>query len=127
MKIGTVVNETPKIEWQFPGMLSKVPYAEPSSFQGFHSAYFNESHHRFRKAVREFIANEIEPEAMVNDANGETASEQVFQKMGEFGLLACRMGPGPHMKGMKLPGGITPEEFDYVPLVVDLVPRADCS
>jgi hypothetical protein len=37
----------------------------------------------------------------------------VFEKCGQFGLLASRIGPGPHLKGFKLPGGVTAEEFDY--------------
>lgn len=37
----------------------------------------------------------------------------MFLKCGEIGLLAARIGPGDHLKGRKLPGGIQPEEFDY--------------
>jgi hypothetical protein len=40
LKIGSIVNEKPKIEWNTPGSFSKVPYAEPSALQGFHSPYF---------------------------------------------------------------------------------------
>lgn len=92
LQIGTIVNEKPKIEWQEPGAFSKVPYAETSALQGFYSPYFTESHHKFRRAVREFIQNEIVPEAMVNDQSNQKASDEIFKKMGEFGLLACRMG-----------------------------------
>ena len=30
LQVGYVINEKRKIEWQEPGMFSKVPYAEPS-------------------------------------------------------------------------------------------------
>ena len=33
--------------------------------------------------------------------------------MGEEGVLASQIGPGPWLNGLKLPGGIKPEEFDY--------------
>jgi alkylation response protein AidB-like acyl-CoA dehydrogenase len=33
--------------------------------------------------------------------------------MGQFGILACRLGPGAHLKGFALPGGVKPENFDY--------------
>ena len=33
--------------------------------------------------------------------------------MGEEGVLASQIGPGPWLKGLKLPGGIKPENFDY--------------
>ena len=37
----------------------------------------------------------------------------MFLKCGEYGLLAARIGPGPHLAGRTLPGGVSPEEFDY--------------
>lgn len=61
LQIG-VLDEKPKIHMAAPGDISKVPYAEASALQGFHSPYFNESHHRFRKAVRAFLETEILPE-----------------------------------------------------------------
>jgi hypothetical protein len=112
-KIGTIQGEVCQIEVSKPGDFSKVPYAELSAFQGFHSPYYNESHFRFRKAVREFIATEILPEALSFDDLGKPASVEAFKKMGQFGLLACRMGPGPHLKSFKLPGGVKHDEFDY--------------
>jgi alkylation response protein AidB-like acyl-CoA dehydrogenase len=39
--------------------------------------------------------------------------QQKSNKIGSFGLLACRMGPGPHLKNLTLPGGVKPSEFDY--------------
>ena len=70
--------------------------------------------------MREFIQTHVYPEAIVNDELGKPASKELYLKMGTFGLLACRLvyrtnkGPGPHLKGMVLPGGVKPEEFDYV-------------
>jgi predicted heme/steroid binding protein len=39
-KIGTIAGFKPQIEWREPGSLSKVPYAEPSAFQGFKSPFY---------------------------------------------------------------------------------------
>lgn len=36
-----------------------------------------------------------------------------MKKMGEHHLLAMNIGPGPHLHGMVLPGGVKGEEFDY--------------
>ena len=37
-----------------------------------HSTYHNESHKKFRKAVREFISNELKQVAEEGEASGET-------------------------------------------------------
>lgn len=44
---------------------------------------------------------------------GKHPSPELWLKMGEAGILASRIGPGPHLEGLKLPGGVKPEEFDY--------------
>ena len=84
LKIGNILNETPKIDWNIPGSLSKVPYGEASAFQGFPSPFYNESHRKFRTAVRAFYQEEVEEEALLFDENGKPASDQVFQKLGSF-------------------------------------------
>mmetsp|Transcript_14754 Transcript_14754/g.19357 ORF Transcript_14754/g.19357 Transcript_14754/m.19357 type:complete len:518 (+) Transcript_14754:181-1734(+) len=99
-----------------PGLdkISKVPYGEPMAFQGFESPYYKESHHRMRKAVREFIHEHIRPEAEDGEMSNEPPSKELFKKMGEFGLLAARIGPGDALNYVKqLPGGVSKEEFDY--------------
>jgi cytochrome b involved in lipid metabolism len=40
LKIGTIADEKPSIPVATPGTISKVPYGEPSAWQGFKSAYF---------------------------------------------------------------------------------------
>mmetsp|Transcript_29302 Transcript_29302/g.95496 ORF Transcript_29302/g.95496 Transcript_29302/m.95496 type:complete len:523 (-) Transcript_29302:1361-2929(-) len=95
------------------GKLSGVPYAESSYWHDFKSPYFTESHKRFRSAVREFMDREIVPTAVSNDDSGEDPPLEIYQKLGSAGLLAARMGPGPHLKGVRFIGGVTPEEFDF--------------
>ncbi|KAJ3196967.1 hypothetical protein HK101_006828 [Irineochytrium annulatum] len=111
--IGQIAGETPKIVQMKPGDYSTVPFAESSAFQGKPSPFYNESHIRFRNALREFHDRELLPDAPSLDVMGERPDDETFRKMGAFGLLACRLGPGDHLKGFQLPGGVKPEEFDY--------------
>ena len=40
--------------------MSLVPYAEPSAFsKGFYSPYYNESHKKFKLAVRDWIQKNV--------------------------------------------------------------------
>ncbi|EGF77101.1 hypothetical protein BATDEDRAFT_91934 [Batrachochytrium dendrobatidis JAM81] len=110
--IGGIVNEKPQIVVGTSD-ISKVPYGEPSYMQGFHSAYFNDSHRKFQQAVRKFVREEIAPEGSVFENMDKPASVETFKKMGQFGYLASRIGPGEHLKAFTLPGGVKPEEFDY--------------
>ncbi|KAG0171553.1 hypothetical protein DFQ28_000810 [Apophysomyces sp. BC1034] len=113
LKIGSIANEEAKIVVAKPGDFSQVPFGEPSYWQGFKSPYFTESHTRFRKALRE-IYNEIKPDALLAEDLGKPPSAELYRKLGEEGVLATQIGPGPWLKQLpKLPGGIKPEEFDY--------------
>ena len=94
--------------------ISAVPYGESSFFMGYQSPYMNESHVKFRKDLRKFLYEHVLQEAEEGEASNTPPSDEVFQKMGEFGLLAARIGPGDHLKyAPRLPGGVSVEEFDY--------------
>ncbi|KAL2913977.1 hypothetical protein HK105_206568 [Polyrhizophydium stewartii] len=110
--IGSIVNEKPKIVVK-NGDISKVPYAESSYLQGFHSVYYTDSHRRFLAAARKFIEDEVKPEALTFEEMDKPASAETFKKLGASGLLASRIGPGEHLKAFNLPGGVKAEEFDY--------------
>ncbi|RKO88441.1 acyl-CoA dehydrogenase/oxidase [Blyttiomyces helicus] len=112
-EIGSIKGAEPKIPLQQPGDISEVPYAEPTAWQGWHSPYYNDSHFKFRSALRKFVFEEVYPTASANDESGTPASIELYKKMGGFGWLASRIGPGKHLKGFNLPGGVKPEEFDY--------------
>ncbi|KAI9499666.1 acyl-CoA dehydrogenase/oxidase [Zychaea mexicana] len=113
-EIGTIEGEKPQIDFRQPGSLSKVPYAEPSAWQGFKSPYFKESHYKFRTAVR-VIMDELAEEAREYEVSGERPSDEFQQKLGSHGLLAANIGPGKFLKdfNIQLPGGVAPEEYDY--------------
>lgn len=37
------------------------PFGEPAWYQGWHSPYYNDSHRRYRDAVRKFVEEELIP------------------------------------------------------------------
>jgi alkylation response protein AidB-like acyl-CoA dehydrogenase len=92
-----------------------VPYAEPSWLsQGYRTAYYTDKHREFQKAVRKFFVTVVQPESDRADASGKRISQEVVDKMAEVNIMAMRLGPGKHLKGRSLMGGIVkPEEFDY--------------
>ncbi|CAO3634403.1 unnamed protein product [Mucor hiemalis] len=111
-KIGEIAGFKPQIEWREPGSISTVPYAEPSAWQGFKSPYYNESHFKFKVAIRKILDPMIE-EARAYEDSGERPSDEFVQKLGAHGILAMNVGPSPALKGLSLPGGVKPEEYDY--------------
>ena len=112
--IGTIEGEKPEVVDPQPGDLSPVPYAEPLWLTPiFKSPYYNEAHRNLRKAVREFVDAELKPEAQAKELDGTHISQELVDKMAKNNLIAMRIGPGKHLHGRELLGGIKPEEFDY--------------
>ncbi|KAJ7650361.1 peroxisomal acyl-CoA-dehydrogenase [Roridomyces roridus] len=115
LQIGVIQGESSVIIPPTPGRISDVPYAEPSWLvKGFHSPYFSENHRKFQTAMRIFIDSEIYPEAQIKEEDGTRVSQELVDKMTALNIHAMRMGPGKHLKGLTLMGGLVkPEEFDY--------------
>ncbi|CAK3948022.1 acyl- dehydrogenase [Lecanosticta acicola] len=115
LEIGIIQGEKPEVIDPEPGDLSQVPYAEPMWLvPQFHSPYYNESHRKLRRVVREFTERYISPEAKEKEASGEYISQELIDRMAETNLLACRLGPGKHMHGREIFGGVVKgEDFDY--------------
>ncbi|KAA1467460.1 acyl-CoA dehydrogenase NM domain-like protein [Dentipellis sp. KUC8613] len=115
LQIGVIKDEQSVIHGRVVGQISKVPYSEPTWLaDGYHSPYYKESHKRLQKAMREFVDNVVYPDAQAREEDGKRPSLDVIQKMADLNIHAMRMGPGKHLKGLTLAGGIvTPEEFDY--------------
>ncbi|KAI0734195.1 peroxisomal acyl-CoA-dehydrogenase [Fomitopsis betulina] len=116
LQIGLIQGEHAKI---FPtinnGEISKVPYAEPTWLtEGYYSPYFTQNHRRFQQTVRKFMDEHVYPDAQARELDGKRPSQSVVDKMAEVEMHAMRMGPGKHLKGRTLMGGLVkPEEFDY--------------
>ncbi|KAJ7727303.1 acyl-CoA dehydrogenase [Mycena maculata] len=115
LQIGVVAGEKQQIFPRELGALSAVPYAEPTWLNpGFHSPYYTEGHRRFQIAMRKFFEAEVLPDAALREEDGKRPSPAVFEAMARTNIIAMRLGPGPHLKGRELMGGLVkPEEFDY--------------
>lgn len=113
--IGTLSGEKSQVIEQHPGDLSLVPYAEPTWLTPiFKSPYYNESHRRLQKAMRVFTDTHIWPEAQEKERDGTPISQELIDKMADAGVLAMRLGPGKHLHGRKILGGVVKGEvFDY--------------
>lgn len=112
--IGTIEGEKPEVIDQRPGDLSQVPYAEPVWLTPqFHSPYYTESHRKLQKATRKFVDEVIKPEAQEKEKDGTYISQELVDKMVETNVLAMRIGPGKHLHGRTLIGGVKGEDFDY--------------
>lgn len=131
LQIGTIKGETASIQYA-PEELSQVPYAEPTWLvPGYSSPYYTENHRQFQKAMRKFFIEVVAPDAQACEDNGKRLSQTVVDKLAcviqsvcqrlfiillfsELNIIAMRFGPGKHLKGLTLMGGIVkPEEFDY--------------
>ncbi|ELU37332.1 acyl-CoA dehydrogenase [Rhizoctonia solani AG-1 IA] len=110
LQIGTIHGESKQIKALAIGELSQVPYAEPSWLSsGFHS-----NHREFQKAVRKFVDEYVIADGQAREEDGKRISQSVLDKMAEIEMHAMRLGPGKHLKGRTLMGGIVkPEQFDY--------------
>ncbi|KAI0064741.1 acyl-CoA dehydrogenase NM domain-like protein [Artomyces pyxidatus] len=115
LQVGVIQGEQSSLVSREVGQVSRVPYAEPTWLaDGYYSPYFKDSHKRLQKAIREFVDEVIYPDAQLREEDGKRPSLDVIHKMADLNIHAMRMGPGKHLKGLKLMGGIvTPEEFDY--------------
>ncbi|TFK45377.1 acyl-CoA dehydrogenase NM domain-like protein [Heliocybe sulcata] len=115
LQVGTIKDEQPAIVARVKGELSKVPYAEPTWLsEGYYSPYYKDTHRALQKALREFVDEVVYPDAQAREEDNKRPSLSVIDEMAKRELHAMRMGPGKHLKGRTLMGGIVkPEEFDY--------------
>ncbi|TPX69860.1 hypothetical protein CcCBS67573_g06737 [Chytriomyces confervae] len=111
--IGSIEGQQSLLQPASFGSMSTVPYAESLSAIQRPSPFYNESHLAFKKAIRAFCDEHIQPDCELYGNSGKVPDKEIFLKMGEANLLALRIAPGKHLKGLKLPGGIKPEEYDY--------------
>lgn len=69
----------------------QIPFADPNWYQGYHSAYFNETHVALRAEIREWIENEIEPNVTEWD-EAKRVPEEIYKEMGRRGYLGGLLG-----------------------------------
>ncbi|CAG8957967.1 hypothetical protein HYFRA_00000310 [Hymenoscyphus fraxineus] len=113
--IGTIKGEKSKVIQHNAGDLSQVPYGEPTWLTPqFKSPYYKESHRKLQKAMRKFVDEEVYPVAQECEKEGTTIPQDLIDKMSERGIMHMRLGPGKHLHGVELMGGVVKgEEFDY--------------
>ncbi|KAI9336339.1 acyl-CoA dehydrogenase/oxidase, partial [Obelidium mucronatum] len=92
---------------------SRVPFGEAPAGRPQPSAFCGASHVAFKRAVRRLCAQLIAPHAETLAAADAPPPPEMLRALGAAGLHACRLGPGPHLAGRALPGGVDPAEFDY--------------
>eukprot|EP01096_Ripella_sp_DP13-Kostka_P010118 TRINITY_DN393_c0_g1_i1.p1 TRINITY_DN393_c0_g1~~TRINITY_DN393_c0_g1_i1.p1 ORF type:complete len:597 (+),score=292.92 TRINITY_DN393_c0_g1_i1:148-1791(+) len=110
---------TPSLDggFYYKGLADKygeqIPFGDPVWYQDWYSPYYNESHRRFRAAVRDFVDREITPFCHEWD-EAKAVPRELWAKSAAAGLLPCCIGPPwpTEFVGTKIAGGVTPEEFD---------------
>jgi alkylation response protein AidB-like acyl-CoA dehydrogenase/predicted heme/steroid binding protein len=118
-RIGVLDGYSPVIEPVLPSPVfdTFTPFAETPFVRGWRSPYFTESHKHMRLAIRKFVDEHIVPDLEYMHERGEDPSEELFHKLGQAGIIACRVGKSamPFVKKMnlKLPGDVSPDEFTY--------------
>lgn len=116
--IGVVQGEEPGVRGRPAGAVDKGPYAEKSFRRGWRTPYYNDSHAACQTAVRTFLDNELRDDVEKFEEAGKAPSREFYRKMGAAGILAARIGPGPHLAmmeraGVRLPGGVPAAQFDF--------------
>jgi len=97
-----------------PEAISEILYAENPVWQGFNSPYYNESHLKFKKAIRKLAERflGLKTESLANA--GRLFSKKVWLELGSEGIHAAVVGPGHYIgKYTKAVGGVGADEFDY--------------
>ena len=116
--VGVVEGETPIERGRQEGAIDPGPYAEKSFRRGWRSPYYNDSHAACQTATRAFFDRELRDQVEMFEEAGKPPARELYKKMGAAGILAARIGPGPHLAmvesmGIKLPGGVPSASFDY--------------
>ncbi|KAH0559503.1 hypothetical protein GP486_003980 [Trichoglossum hirsutum] len=68
-----------------------IPFADPSWYQNYHSAFHNETHAALRDEVRKWVETEVEPHVGEWD-EARKVPDHIYKQMGERGYLAGLLG-----------------------------------
>ena len=126
--LGTLEGETPEVVEMEPGDLSSVPYAEPLWLTPtFKSPYYDASHRALRRELRAFVDTHVKPEAQAKELDGTYISQELLDRMAEANVLGMRLGPGKHLHGLTMLGGVKGEKFDYFHDLITSQELARCN
>lgn len=101
------------------GTQAAVPYGEAMGTWRRFSPYYNESHHKFRAAVRKIMDAVVKPHCKAWDDDGELPSRELDKVLGDAGIFASLIAGEEGTRelfeqhSITLPGGIKVEEYDY--------------
>lgn len=128
LQIGTVQGQKEVIPAPVKGAISQVPYAEPSWLaKGYHSPYFTENHRKFQEWMRKFVDEHLYDDAQAREEDGKFPAKETVELQAKYNILAMRLGPGKHLKGLTLADGLVkPEEarlFSQMGTFVSLTPH----
>ena len=89
-----------------------VPFGDPCWYQDWNVPYYNDSHRRLRKEMRDFVEKNITPFCEEWDEAKQVPAD-LFRKFADAGVLAGVIGPPWPTKYADYPriiGGVKPEE-----------------
>ena len=86
--------------------------SQPISLVFFYLQYYNESHVKFRAAIRQFVDTEITPFCHEWD-EAKQLPKSLFKRAAEIGWLGgCVGAPWPKEAGTNIISGLKPEQYD---------------
>ncbi|KAI9306456.1 acyl-CoA dehydrogenase/oxidase [Cunninghamella echinulata] len=116
----TQPTETYSISGLISGAESKfgegIPYGDPTWYQDWNSPYYNQTHIKLRKMMREFVDKEIMPFCH-EWSEAKEIPKSIVKRCAELGILNAISGAATNpavasLLPYPLPAGIKPEEFD---------------
>lgn len=114
LRVGQVAGETQRIHMPQAGDNSRVPYAEPGWLtKDYVTPYYNDSHRALQREMRVFVDSVVFPDAQRCEASGKPASQEVLSQLAKRYVNHMRLGPGKHLHGLTLMGGVKGEDFDH--------------
>lgn len=73
-----------------------------------------QSHRKLQVAFRKFVEDVLVPDGQQHEDDGKKPEKHIFLAMAKYNIIAMRLGPGPHLKGRELMGGVVePEEVSF--------------
>ncbi|OOQ91691.1 acyl-CoA dehydrogenase [Penicillium brasilianum] len=93
--------------------VSTVPFADPLWLNRYYTPYYNQSHRRLQKEVREYVDTHIAPFCEEWEKQGFVPPE-VQRRHAELGYTAVASFPlaADYLNGQRLPGDVNPREWD---------------
>ncbi|KAF7562878.1 hypothetical protein G7046_g1226 [Stylonectria norvegica] len=95
---------------------SIAPFAEPAWFGALASPYYNDSHKRLQRAVREYLEENVIPNVEEWEENGQVPAD-AKRSYAQAGLAFQEM-PAEYAHGVTLPGGVSFSEWDIFHFIV---------